>query len=65
MKIDNKKLELIMAMRCITLRELSKKSTISEVTLTRLKRNAQKPKPQTIGKIAKALECEVTEIIEQ
>ena len=64
MKIDNKKLEIVMATRCISLKELSKRSSISEVTLTRLKRNVQKPKPKTIGKIAKALKCNVIEIIE-
>jgi len=45
--------------------ELSKLSGINKVTLTRIRKERQEPKPKTVGKIAKALNVDVTELIEE
>lgn len=62
MEMDLKKLEIAMASKAITSKKLSRVSGLSETTLARIKKGVQKPKPITIGKIAKALEVEILEI---
>ena len=64
MKIDNKKLDLLMAEKCLTSEKLSKITGVSQVTIARMKNGTQKPRPITIGKIAKALEIKPEELIE-
>lgn len=64
MKIDNKKLDLLMAEKCLTLEKLSKITGVSQVTIARMKNGSQKPRPITIGKIAKALGIKPEELIE-
>ena len=58
------KLDRVMASKMLTLKQLSEKSGVSNVTIVRLKNGTQKPKPITVGKLAKALGVDVTEIIE-
>lgn len=62
MKISNEKLELAMANECITRNELAKKSGVAEITLTKIKANPN-IKPVTAGKIAKALNVKVEDLI--
>jgi transcriptional regulator with XRE-family HTH domain len=64
LKIDIKKLDIEIAKSCLLKGELAKAAKIDIVTLTRISKGTQEPRPQTIGKIAKALEVDVTEIIE-
>ena len=64
MNINAKKLESAMASKMLTGKMLSEKSGVSDVTIARIKKGKQKPKPITIGKLAKALEVGITEIIE-
>ena len=64
MKLDNYKFDQILAKRMYTSKELSNLSGVSCVTLSRIKNNKQIAKPITIGKLAKALNVEVKEIIE-
>lgn len=64
MNINAKKLETAMASKMLTAKMLAEKSGVSDVTITRVKNGIQKPKPVTIGKLAKALEVGVTEIID-
>jgi len=62
-KANRKKLELAMARACMDSRDLSKKANIPRPTLN----NAivgKGVRPSTIGRIAKALCVDVTEIIE-
>ena len=63
MKIDIKKFELAMSNACMTFKELAKKSGVSSFTISRMQTKAE-IKPVTIGKIAKALQVPVTDIIE-
>ena len=64
MKIDIKKLEIIQARECMTAKEIEKKAEISHLTYLRIKKGTNQTKPLTVGKIAKALNCDVTELLE-
>lgn len=64
MKINSDNFNLALAKACISLKTLSELSDVNNVTLTRILKGIQEPRPQTIGKIAKALNVEVTELIE-
>jgi len=63
MRIDNNKLDLIMAEKCLTSKKLSLVTGVSQVSIARFRRGAQEPRPATIGKIAKALEISPMEFI--
>lgn len=63
MKISIGKLEIALANACITTSELSKKTNLNYSTLTRIKSGMQ-AHPATVGKIAKALNVPVEELIE-
>lgn len=64
MKIDKMKLDLAMAnMRC-SAKNLSNRCGVSQVTITRITKGVQRARPETVGKIAKALGVPVTDIIE-
>lgn len=65
MRISSDKLHLAMANACINQYELCDKAKIGRPTLTQLKSGRRNPRPATIGKIAKALNVKVEEIIEQ
>ena len=62
MKIDNQKFEIAMAKACLTSSDLSKISGVSAFTISRIQTNNEML-PSTIGKIAKALEVPVEELI--
>lgn len=63
MKINLNRLKIAMAKNCLTAVELSKKSSVSRGTLTNIMNNKTETSLATIGKLAKALEVDVTEII--
>ena len=63
MRVNTKKLEIAMANACISAKELSEKSGVSQFTITRIQSDAN-VFPATVGKIAKALNVNVIEIIE-
>lgn len=64
MKLSVKKLNLLLANRVMSIEKLSKESEVSKVTLSRMKAGAQEPRPQTLGKIARALGCKVEDLLE-
>lgn len=64
LKIDKMKIDVAMANKGYSAKELSEKCGVSQITIARLKRGVQKARPETVGKIAKALNVDVTEIIE-
>ena len=64
MKIDKMKLDLAMANKVYSAKELSQKCGVSQVTIVRITKGVQEARPETIGKIAKALDVPVTDIIE-
>ena len=60
---DKEKLETAMARECINTYELAKKADMPIPTLNNVIRG-KSVKPATIGKVAKALNVDVTEILE-
>lgn len=64
MKLNLKKVKLAMASKCLSARGLANKAQIPYSTLTPYLSGAREPKTDTLGKIAKALEVDVTEILE-
>lgn len=63
MKINKEKFEIAMASVPITLAQLSEKSEISVVAIRKAINGKRNPKPFTVGKLAKALNVPVEEII--
>ena len=63
MKIGNRKLDMELARKCISLSAL-RDSGLSPQTITRI-RNGAEVKPVTLGKIAKALGVDPENIIEK
>lgn len=64
MKINIKKILIIMARKCLSDTEMIKKAEIPYGTWFQIKAGKCNPKVVTIGKIAKGLGVDVTEIIE-
>lgn len=64
MKIDKIKIDVAMANKGFSAKELSEKCGISQITITRLKKGVQKARPETVGKIAKALNVPVESLID-
>ena len=62
MKIDNHKLDLLLAKRCMNLRDL--RTGTSPQTLTRIRRG-EDVLPATLGRIAKALGVDPADIIKE
>ena len=62
MKINNHKLDLQLARQCKAMSDL--RSITSSQTLTRI-RQGDNIKPSTLGRIAKALNVDPTELIEE
>ena len=64
MKLSIKKLNLIMAEKTIPVKEVLEKAEISNATFSRMKAGTQEPRPQTLGKIARALGVKVEDLLE-
>lgn len=64
MKLSVKKLNLLLANQVMPIEELSKKSEVSRITIARMKAGTQEPRPQTLGKIARALGVKVEDLLE-
>lgn len=65
MKLNIKNMQIAMANACLSVSELALKSEVSRVAITRFIKGKSNPKPVTIGKIAKALNVKVEDIIEE
>ncbi len=61
MRVSKKKIELEMSRRCMSVGDIVAKG-ISKGTFDRV-RYAESAKPETVGRIAKAIGCDVTEIL--
>lgn len=65
MKIDIEKLNIAQANKCLTNKELCKVSDVGYITLLEIKNGSRKnPNLKTIGKLAKALNVDVMELLE-
>lgn len=63
MKLDKQKYELVRARACMSVRELQQAAAIPRPTLNKAI-SGYSIRPETAGKIARALDVDVTEIIE-
>lgn len=63
MKVNRSKFELALANSCIRIKALSEQTGLNYSTITRIKTGAETA-PATVGKIAKALDVSVEELIE-
>lgn len=63
MKINTDVINRELARLCMTWKDLSKKSGVSTVTLSKINKGFENPKPITVGKIAIALGCSVEQLI--
>lgn len=63
MKIDPRKLDMLLAERCLSITDLRGKG-LSPQTLTRVRRG-EAVKPKTIGKLAQGLGVNVADIIKE
>ena len=63
MKVNKKKFEIAVANACIKYGELSKKSNVSQFTITRMQTGAE-TNPDTVGKIAKTLGVKAEDLID-
>ena len=65
MKIDIEKLKIAQANKCMTNHDLCRVAKIGHVTLIEIKNGSRKnPNLKTIGKLAKALNVDVTDLLE-
>lgn len=62
MRVDRKKIELLMAKDCLSTTDVADKAMVTSQTVRRAISGNQ-IKPKTVGKIAKALGVDVTEIL--
>ncbi|UYO62966.1 helix-turn-helix transcriptional regulator [Acetobacterium wieringae] len=65
MRLNTKSFDVAMANACIDIKTLSTLSGVSKQTLFAIRNEKRNPKPATIGKIAKALNVSVVDIIEK
>ena len=64
MKVNIQKLQIAMANACMNKTELADSVGISKITVSTYLSGKRNPSLKTVGKIAKALNVPVTEIIE-
>lgn len=64
MKINKQKLQLAMANACLNMDDLAELVDISRVSISKYLSGLRSPKPKTLGKIAKALNVPVENLID-
>lgn len=65
MKVDTEKLKIAQANRCMTNHDLCRVAKVGHVTLIEIKNGRRKsPTLKTIGKLAKALNVDVADLLE-
>lgn len=64
MKINKQKLQLAMANACLNMDDLAAQAEVSRVSISKYLSGLRNPKPKTIGKIAKALNVPVENLID-
>ncbi|KDE74870.1 hypothetical protein FUSO7_00375 [Fusobacterium necrophorum BFTR-2] len=65
MEINKEKLELLLARKCISGYELMQKAGLQSHTFSRIRNGFSNLRPTTVGKIAKALNVDVEEILRE
>ncbi|EJP6473817.1 helix-turn-helix transcriptional regulator [Clostridium botulinum] len=62
MKINIEKINWLRAEQCLSIIELCEKSSVSRSTISRLLKGEVSTRPDTIGKVARALNVEVRDL---
>lgn len=65
MKLNRNLLLLAMAKGCMTDKELAERAGVALPTLAKIKAGKRSAKPATVGKIARALGVDVTDLIRE
>lgn len=65
MKLDPHRLALVQARACMSTKTLCERAELSKTSLSLIRHGLQEPRPQTIGRLAKALGVPVEELIEK
>ena len=63
MKLDRNKMILAIARKAVSIRDLAKLSGLSESAIASFKSGRREPTPKSIGKLAIALDVDVTELL--
>lgn len=63
MKISAIKMDKLLIKNVMSIQELSANSKVSKVTISRMRSGKQEARTQTLGKICKALNCKVEDLI--
>ena len=64
MKINKEKFTILLAENCMTMSKLSEMTGIEKARISKINKGFDKFRPATVGKIAKALNVPVVELIE-
>lgn len=64
MRINKQKLQIAMAKGCLNMDDLAALAEVSRVSISKYMSGLRSPKPKTIGKLAKALGVDVSELLE-
>ena len=65
MKIDRHKLDMALARKCMSLTDI-RAHNVHPSTLSKIRNNPNyQPATRTIGKIAKVLQCDVSDIVKE
>lgn len=65
LKLDRRKLDLILAEKCYSLVDLTKKAGVSSALITKVVSENYTLTTKTLGKIAKALEVKPQDLIQE
>lgn len=65
LKLDRRKLDLILAEKCYSLADLTKKAGVSSALITKVVSGNYTLTTKTLGKIAKALEVKPQDLIQE
>lgn len=65
MEIDRMKFDLALANKCYSMNDLASAANLSITTFSKIFTGQSKPLPKTLGKIAKALDVPVTELLKK
>lgn len=63
MKLDPHRLALTQAKACMSTKTLCERAELSKTALSLIRHGLQEPRPQTVGRLAKALGVPVEELI--
>ncbi len=65
MRVNTRKLLLLMANKSMSAEKLAEASGVSGASLSKIKSGKRTARPSTLGKIATALECKVEDFISE